>query len=96
MQALGASLDHYLKAYREGRDIAPGNAQIQLAYMIGELSRRTGRLANSRQFFDLAIRTGREWIHKLDNDPTKTALARHIVDLAIEQVHAMRDMENAV
>lgn len=96
MQALGASLDHYRTAYREGRDVAPGNAQIQLAYMIGELSRRTGRLADSRQFFDLAIRTGRDWIHKLNNDPTTTALARHIVDLAIDQVHAMRDKENAV
>lgn len=95
MEALGASLDHYRKAYREGRDIPPGNAQIQLAYMIGELSRRTGRLTNSRQFFDLAIRTGRQWIHKLQNDPTKTALARHIVDLAIDQVHAMRAMEEA-
>jgi hypothetical protein len=95
MSALAASLEHYRKAYREGRDIPPGNAQIQLAYMIGELSRRTGQSADSRQFFDLAIRTGREWIRKLNNDPTKTALARHIVDLAIEQVHAMREQEQA-
>jgi len=93
MEALGKSLEHYRKAYREGRDIPPGNAQIQLAYMIGELSRRTARYTDARQFFDLAIRTGREWMHKLKNDPTKTALARHIVDLAIDQVHAMRDAE---
>ncbi len=93
MEALEASLGHYRKAYREGRDIPQGNAQIQLAYMIGELSRRTGLYTDSRQFFDLAIRTGRQWIHKLQNDPTKTALARHIVDLAIDQVHAMRERE---
>jgi hypothetical protein len=93
MEALGKSLEHYRKAYREGRDIPPGNAQIQLAYMIGELSRRTARYTDARQFFDLAIRTGRQWIHKLQNDPTKTALARHIVDLAIDQVHAMRDAQ---
>lgn len=91
MEALGKSLEHYRKAYREGRDIPQGNAQIQLAYMIGELSRRTGRDADARQFYELAMRTGREWIHKLKNDPTTTALARHIVDLAIDQVHAMRE-----
>jgi len=93
--ALAASLNHYRIAYREGRDVPPGNAQIQLAYMIGELARRTGELSESRQFFDLAIRTGRDWIHKLNSEPTKTALARHIVDLAIEQIHVMRE-QNAV
>lgn len=92
-EALGKSLEHYRKAYREGRDIPQGNPQIQLAYMIGELSRRTGRYPDARQFYDLAIRTGRQWIHKLQADPTKTALARHIVDLAIDQVHAMREAE---
>jgi hypothetical protein len=92
-EALGKSLEHYRKAYREGRDIPQGNAQIQLAYMIGELSRRTGRYIDARQFYDLTMRTGRQWIHKLKSDPTKTALARHIVDLAIDQVHAMREAE---
>lgn len=89
--ALNSSLDHYKKSFEEARDIPPGNSQIQLTYMIGELARRVGKYQDSQQYFNLAIRTGREWLHKMGDDPTKTALARHVVDLAVEQMHTIRD-----
>jgi len=90
-QALAHALRNYRMAYSIGRDIPEGNAQIQLIYMIGELSRRVGELDDARQFLNLTVRNGREWIHKLKADPTRTALVQHLIDLAIEQLHAMMD-----
>ena len=89
--ALSLALAHYKKAFEEARDIPPGNTQIQLTYMIGELARRVGQYQEAQQFFNLAIRSGREWMQTMANDQTKTALARHVVDLAIEQMHSIRD-----
>ncbi|MBI5867634.1 MAG: DUF2225 domain-containing protein [candidate division Zixibacteria bacterium] len=89
--ALTLALDHYTKSFEEARDIPAGNAQIQLTYMIGELARRVGQYQTAQQYFNLAIRTGREWLHKMGDDPTKSALARHVVDLAVEQMHTIRE-----
>jgi tetratricopeptide (TPR) repeat protein len=89
--ALSLSVEHYKKAFEEARDIPPGNTQIQLTYMIGELARRVGQYQEAQQFFNLAIRSGREWIHTMNSDQTKTAMARHVVDLAVEQMHTIRE-----
>jgi hypothetical protein len=90
LAATGLSLEHYRLAYEEGHRVPKGNAQIQLAYMIGELSRRCGNRRDAQQYLTVAIRLGREWIHQHQNDPTKAAMARHVVDLAVEQLHQMR------
>ncbi len=89
--ALSLSLEHYRKAYVEERDIPQGNTQIQLAYMIGELARRVGQYDEAMQFFNVAVRSGRDWMHKLNNDQTNTALAKHLVELALEQSHRIRE-----
>ena len=89
--ALSLALEHYKKAFEEARDIPQGNTQIQLTYMIGELARRVGQYQEAQRYFNLAIRSGREWIHNLHDDQTKSAFARHVVDLAVEQMHKIRD-----
>lgn len=94
-EALNFAFEHYRSAFEEGRSAPRGNAQIQLAYMVGELARRVGRFHEAQQFLNVAVRSGREWIHQLKDDPTKGALARHVVDLAIEQLHTMRDQARA-
>lgn len=90
IEALRWSRDFHRQAYEEGRGIEPGNAQIQVAYLVGELARRVGEFDQAAQYFNVAVRTGREWMHQMHNDTTKTALARHIVDLATEQMRTMR------
>lgn len=90
-QALGHALRNYLMAFSTERDIPEGNAQVQLTYMIGELARRVGETAQANQFLNLTVRRGREWIHKMKSDPTRTAMAQHLIDLAIEQLHALKD-----
>lgn len=90
LEAVYLSLENYRLAYEEGHRVPKGNAQIQLTYMVGELSRRCGRLRDAQQYLNSAVRIGREWIHQHQKDPTKSAMARHIVDLAIEQLHRLR------
>ena len=64
--------------------------------MVGELARRTGRFDDAQRYLNSAVRVGREWIHQMASDKTKTALASHIVDLAVEQLRRMREGEPTV
>ncbi|MEW5701254.1 MAG: DUF2225 domain-containing protein [Candidatus Zixiibacteriota bacterium] len=91
VEALQLACRHYRQAYEEGRGIEPGNAQIQVAYMVGELARRVGEYDEAQRYLTLAARLGRDWIRQMGTDKTKAALARHIVDLSVEQMHELRD-----
>jgi tetratricopeptide (TPR) repeat protein len=84
-EALEKAIHYYKGAFAEGRDIAPGNQQIQASYLIAELSRRIGDHDEARQYFNSTIRHGQEFIHNSKHDATQTALARKILELAIEQ-----------
>ncbi len=84
-EALEKAVRYYKEAFTEGHDILPGNQQIQAAYLIAELSRRIGDYDEARQYFNSTIRHGQEFIHKNRHEPTQTALARKILELAIEQ-----------
>ena len=84
-EALKKAVEYYKAAFSDGRDIAPGNQQIQASYLIAELSRRIGDYDEARQYFNSTIRHGQEFIHKNRHDRTQTALARKILELAVEQ-----------
>lgn len=84
-EALKKAIYHYQEAFAGGRDIAPGNQQLQATYLIAELSRRVGRHEEARSYFTNTIKNGQEFIHANRNDQTRTALARKILELAIEQ-----------
>ena len=58
---------------------------MQASYLIAELSRRIGEHAQAKDYFNTTIRTGQEFIYKHKGDPGRTALARKILELAIEQ-----------
>lgn len=83
--ALEQAIYHYKRAFAEGKDIHAGNQQIQASYLIAELSRRIGNHDEARQFFTSTIKTGQELIHQHRNDQSRTALAKKILELAIEQ-----------
>jgi len=84
-EALTYAVRHYTAAYKEGRDIGHGNQQIQASYLIAELSRRIGDFDQAKEYFNNTIRTGQEFIYKHRRDQSRTALARKILELAIEQ-----------
>jgi uncharacterized protein (DUF2225 family) len=83
--ALKYAVMYYKRSFEEGRDIAEGNQQIQASYLIAELSRRIGDFETAKEYFNTTIRTGQEFIHRHKGDQGRTALARKILELAIEQ-----------
>ncbi len=84
-EALEKSVYFYKEAFANGRDIAPGNQQIQASYLIAELSRRIGDYDEARQYFTSTIKAGQEFVHQNRNDQSRIALAKKILELAIEQ-----------
>lgn len=83
--ALKFAVKYYKNAFEEGRDIADGNQQIQASYLIAELSRRIGDYELAREYFNTTIRTGQNFIYRNKNDQSRIALAKKILELAIEQ-----------
>jgi uncharacterized protein (DUF2225 family) len=84
-EALERAVFYYKEAFANGRDIAPGNQQIQASYLIAELSRRIGDYDEAKQYFTSTIKSGQEFIYQNRNDKSRTALAKKILELAIEQ-----------
>lgn len=88
-QALEKAVEYYKRAFEEGKDITAGNQQIQASYLVAELSRRIGRFDQAKEYFGSTIKHGQEFIQKHREDKAQTALARKILELAIEQNRAM-------
>lgn len=84
-EALEKAVFYYKEAFKTGREITPGNQQIQASYLIAELSRRIGDFDAAKQYFNSTIKTGQEFIYQNRNDKSRTALTRKILELAIEQ-----------
>lgn len=84
-EAIRNAVKYYKEAFANGRDISPGNQQIQASYLIAELSRRIGDFETAKQYFSSTIKTGQEFIYQHRNDKSRTVLARKIMELAIEQ-----------
>lgn len=84
-EALEKAIYHYKQALENGRSIAKGNQQIQATYLIAELSRRIGDYDGAKQYFNSTIKYGQEFIYQNRRDQSRTALARKLLELAIEQ-----------
>jgi uncharacterized protein (DUF2225 family) len=87
-EALEKAIHYYKKAFTEGSAIAPGNQQIQVSYLIAELSRRIGDHDGAREYFNSTIKNGQAFVHQYRHDRSRTVLARKILELAIEQGRA--------
>ncbi|MBD3401824.1 DUF2225 domain-containing protein [candidate division GN15 bacterium] len=84
-EAIEQAIGHYKEAFANGRDISPGNQQIQASYLIAELSRRIGDYETAKEYFSSTIKAGQEFIYQNRHDQSRTILARKILELAIEQ-----------
>lgn len=85
LEAMRQAVVNYKQAFATGRDIAPGNQQIQASYLIAELSRRVGDHEVAKEYFASTIKAGQEFIYQNRHDQSRTILARKILELAIEQ-----------
>jgi len=84
-EAMRRAAKYYIRAFEQGKEIGTGNQAIQAAYLIGELSRRTGDNDTARQYFNTTIKMGQEFINEIRGDRNRTALARKLLELAIKQ-----------
>lgn len=94
-EALTRAVEYYKHAFSEGRSIAQGNQQIQASYLIAELSRRIGQSEQAKKYFNTTIRSGQELVYRNKGDRSRTALARKILELAIEQARDNRAKSEA-
>ncbi len=94
-EALTKAVEYYKLAFSEGHSIAQGNQQIQASYLIAELSRRIGQNEQAKEYFNTTIRSGQELVYRHKGDRSRTALARKILELAIEQARENRTVAEA-
>ena len=94
-QALTKAAHYYKQAFMEGHHISQGNQQVQALYLIAELSRRTGQHDQAKEYFASTIKHGQELIYRNRNDKSQTALARKILELAIEQNKMLKEEAKA-
>jgi len=97
--ALNSAANYYKVAYESGKEISEGNQAIQAVYLIAELSRRVGKNDEAKRYFNTAIKLAQEYTHMHKGDKTRTALARKVRELAIEQgrlnLETIEQMANA-
>jgi hypothetical protein len=83
--ALGLALRFYKQSYEGGHEVSSGNQQIQVEYLIGELSRRLGLADEAKRYFNRTILSAQEFIYKHKGDNARIALARKILEMAQAQ-----------
>ena len=84
-EALRLAAKYYQEAFTSGKNISVGNQQLQVSYLIAELSRRVGNHDTAKQYFNSTIKAGQEYIYQNRSNKSRTELARKIMELAIEQ-----------
>lgn len=85
IEALAFAVEFYRASLENGNEIQQGNQQIQATYLIAELTRRIGSNHDAKQYFNNTIKVGQQYIFDNRNDKTRTALAKKIVELAVQQ-----------
>ncbi len=83
--ALKFSFEFYKNAYENGHEVSEGNQQIQVEYLLGEVSRRLGRHEEAKGYFNNAVRSAQQFIYQHKGESARTALARKIYEMALAQ-----------
>jgi hypothetical protein len=90
LEAMVKARDYYQSAYEVGDKISAGAGQIQAAYLIAELSRRTGNYTNANTFFNQVIKSGREMVSGKKEDSSTINFAKKLLETAMEQARLSR------
>lgn len=84
-EALIKAVQYYEKAYQSSGEISQGIQQVQAAYLIAELSRRVNNYENANQYFNQAIRLGREVAMSKEVDKSTASFTKKLLEMAMEQ-----------
>jgi uncharacterized protein (DUF2225 family) len=83
-EALKFALSYYHQYFQTLPQKAYSSSQVQTAYLIGELFRRTGEYSQSQKFFSLAISIGEKCLRQ-EKETYRSAFAQKIIVLATRQ-----------
>ncbi len=94
-EALVRACECYKKAYETGSEVKEGVGQVQVAYLIAELSRRTGDFATAEQYFNTMLKVGGQLATSRTETPATVNRTRKLLELGREQARANRDAQAA-
>ncbi len=94
-EALVRACECYKKAYETGSEVKEGVGQVQVAYLIAELSRRTGDFATAEQYFNTMLKVGGQLATSRTETPATVNRTRKLLELGREQARANRDAQDA-
>jgi uncharacterized protein (DUF2225 family) len=95
-EALLKAVEYYEKAYQSSGEISQGIQQVQAAYLIAELSRRVNNNENANQYFNQAIRLGREIVMGKQADKSTVSFTKKLLEMAMEQARLNRKESEGV
>lgn len=95
-EAMEFAVESYQKALQSGKEVSAGKLQIQVCYLIGELSRRIGDYDKAREFFNSVMKVGQAYVRQHQGDKSRTALPQKILDLAVEQSQLAKESARKV
>lgn len=90
-EAMASALTHYKQAFESQGGIERGNGAMLTAYLIGELSRRLACFDDAERYLDMARMAAHVAIKDNAHDKPRSALARHLAELADRQSRVLYD-----
>lgn len=90
--ALSKARDCFITARKNHQIPSSGYQYLQTIYLIGELSRRINDQTTARKYFDKTIKEGQQFVSDNRDNPSRSALARKILELTVEQMNSNREL----
>ena len=95
-EALLRACEYYRKSYETSSDIKEGVPQVQAAYLIGELSRRTGDFETAERYFNTMMKVGGRLANSGIQNASTVNRTRKLLELGRDQARLNRDAQAAV
>ena len=94
-EALLRAGEYFKQAYEIGSEVKEGVGQVQVAYLIAELSRRTGDFATAEQYFNTMLKVGGQLATSRTETAATVNRTRKLLELGRDQARVNRDAQAA-
>ena len=94
-EALLRAREYYKQAYETGSEVKEGVGQVQVAYLIAELSRRTGDFATADQYFNTMLKVGGQLASSRTENAATVNRTRKLLELGRDQARLNKDAQAA-
>jgi hypothetical protein len=94
-EALLRAREYYKQAYETGSEVKEGVGQVQVAYLIAELSRRTEDFATAEQYFNTMLKVGGQLASSRTENAATVNRTRKLLELGRDQARLNKDAQSA-